>query len=399
MKRINIKLIIALAISLIAFGTVLTNISFAAISISAPDTVEKGKSFPVTINLPSEAVGYNVDIKLVFNDGVTQSQYFKDAKTTGADGGDFAFPGNPSTTFTATASGGATIEANITISDRNENRTKETLNKDINITNPEPTPQPQVKLTGISVDTVPKKVNYKEGESFDKTGMVINATYSDGSNKNVTGYTYSPSGALGPNDTTITISYSEGGEKKTATQKITVQAAPQQNTSTNTTNTTNTSNTANNKVNNTNTNTNTNTTVVNPTFRDVNEKVYAIKNCNVRSSCSTSANNKIGSLSEGELVIRTGVSQEWSRIKYNGQVAYVASNLLTTEEPEENTEEVNNVVNELDNNTVSNELADLKSEIGVLPEVGNPVAVKIFFVISAISVACVSGLLYFKKNG
>ena len=393
MKRINIKLISALVIAIIAFCTVLTNISFAAISISAPDSVGKGDSFTVTVNIPQGAVAYNGSISVKFADG-SEASSGELVKVTGVDGA-FSHPGNASASFTAKGEGNAVVTASFTASTEAGDDIGGTVNKTINVKAPEPTPQPQVKLTGISVDTVPKKVNYKEGESFDKTGMVINATYSDGSNKNVTGYTYSPSGALGPNDTTITISYSEGGEKKTATQKITVQAAPQQNTSTNTTNTTNTSNTANNKVNNTNTN----TTVVNPTFRDVNEKVYAIKNCNVRSSCSTSANNKIGSLSEGELVIRTGVSQEWSRIKYNGQVAYVASNLLTTEEPEENTEEVNNVVNELDNNTVSNELADLKSEIGVLPEVGNPVAVKIFFIISAISVACVSGLLYFKKNG
>ena len=74
--------------------------------------------------------------------------------------------------------------------------------------------------------TAPTKVIYTEGESFDKTGMVIEATYSDSSKKDVTGYTYTPTAALTTSDTTITISYTEGSETKTCTQTITVNAAP-----------------------------------------------------------------------------------------------------------------------------------------------------------------------------
>ena len=81
-------------------------------------------------------------------------------------------------------------------------------------------------LTGISVKTAPTKVIYTEGESFDKTGMVIEATYSDSTKKEVTGYTYAPTAALTTSDTTITISYTEGSETKTCTQTITVNAAP-----------------------------------------------------------------------------------------------------------------------------------------------------------------------------
>ena len=88
---------------------------------------------------------------------------------------------------------------------------------------PSPTP---ATLTGIKVKTAPTKLIYNEGESFDKTGMVIEATYSDSSKKEVTGYTYAPTAALTTSDTTITISYSEGSETKTCTQTITVNAAP-----------------------------------------------------------------------------------------------------------------------------------------------------------------------------
>ena len=92
-------------------------------------------------------------------------------------------------------------------------------------TNPVTPPAPAT-LTGISVKTAPDKVDYTEGESFDKTGMVIEATYSDSSKKDVTTYTYTPTGALTTSDTTITISYTEGGVTETCTQAITVNAAP-----------------------------------------------------------------------------------------------------------------------------------------------------------------------------
>ena len=86
------------------------------------------------------------------------------------------------------------------------------------------TPPAPVKLTGISVKTAPSKVTYNEGDSFDATGMVIEATYSDSSKKDVTGYTYAPTAALTTSDTTITISYSEGGVTQTCTQTIAVNA-------------------------------------------------------------------------------------------------------------------------------------------------------------------------------
>ena len=86
------------------------------------------------------------------------------------------------------------------------------------------TPPAPATLTGISVKTAPTKLTYNEGESFDKTGMVIEATYNDGSKKDVTGYTYTPTGALTTANTTISISYTEGSETKTCTQSITVNA-------------------------------------------------------------------------------------------------------------------------------------------------------------------------------
>ena len=62
-------------------------------------------------------------------------------------------------------------------------------------------------LTGITVTAQPAKTVYEEGECFDPAGMEITAAYSDGSSKQVTDYTWAPSGALTVNDDVITVSW------------------------------------------------------------------------------------------------------------------------------------------------------------------------------------------------
>ena len=128
------------------------------------------------------------------------------------------------TTYTYTPTGALTT-ANTTISiSYTEGSVTKTCTQAITVNAVMPlTP---VTLTGITVKTTPTKVTYNEGESFDKTGMVIEATYSDSSKKDVTTYTYTPTGALTTANTTISISYTEGSETKTCTQAITVNAAP-----------------------------------------------------------------------------------------------------------------------------------------------------------------------------
>lgn len=160
--------------------------------------------------------------------------------------------------------------------------------------------------------------------------------------------------------------------------------------------------------------------VVNPTFKDVNETVYAVSGCNVRSSCSSSiSSNKIGGLKEGQSVTRTGYHSEWSRISYNGKTAYVATRLLTTEAPKveeentvtntaENTAVKNEVTNKVEN-TVENEvvneavdqnaiLGNLQNEIGVLPEVGRNVADYMFMIVSFITLSIIMIVNYKLKN-
>ena len=77
-------------------------------------------------------------------------------------------------------------------------------------------------LDSIEITTPPTKTAYFSGETFNPAGMVVTAHYNDGSSAAVSGYTYSPSGALAAGNNTITVSYSEGGVTRTDTQAITV---------------------------------------------------------------------------------------------------------------------------------------------------------------------------------
>jgi len=79
-----------------------------------------------------------------------------------------------------------------------------------------------LQLIKIEMKQGPSKTAYTAGETFDSTGMVITATYSDGSTKDVTSYMIDPSGALTVNDTYVTVQYTEGGVAKTVQVAITV---------------------------------------------------------------------------------------------------------------------------------------------------------------------------------
>lgn len=155
-------------------------------------------------------------------------------------------------------------------------------------------------------------------------------------------------------------------------------------------------------------------------FKDVNETMYAIQDCNVRKSYSTDS-EKVGYLKLGQEITRTGVGDNgWSKIKYNGQDAYVATRLLSSEKPqEENTNNTNtntntNVIsntNEVANqNTISNasntdteltreqKLKIIQEEVGVLPEVGNNVAVVFYIAMTLLAlVGVASATFYIKK--
>lgn len=62
-----------------------------------------------------------------------------------------------------------------------------------------------VKLTGISVTTLPNKTRYKVRESFDSTGMVVTANFDDGSSETVTKYTLTQPDMTTSGTKTITV--------------------------------------------------------------------------------------------------------------------------------------------------------------------------------------------------
>ena len=84
----------------------------------------------------------------------------------------------------------------------------------------------QVKsLTGIEIISQPSKKIYKEGEKFDRTGMKVQALYSDGSKVEVTDYTViGEEDSLQIGTTSVRITYTENGsEPQYADQIITVK--------------------------------------------------------------------------------------------------------------------------------------------------------------------------------
>lgn len=78
---------------------------------------------------------------------------------------------------------------------------------------------------GIEVTTKPTKTSYLAGNSFNSAGMVVTASYGTGqailATAEVSGYSVSPS-VLTDGTTSVTITYSEGGETCTTTLAVTV---------------------------------------------------------------------------------------------------------------------------------------------------------------------------------
>lgn len=75
-------------------------------------------------------------------------------------------------------------------------------------------------------------------------------------------------------------------------------------------------------------------------FTETDETMYATTTVNVRSSYSTNS-DKLGSLTKAQSVKRTGIgtgaAAGWSRIEFNGKVAYVSSDYLSATKPQVNT--------------------------------------------------------------
>lgn len=77
-------------------------------------------------------------------------------------------------------------------------------------------------IVELNIKTPPTKTEYKEGQNFDKAGMVIEATRKNGKKEIITNYTIENGNNLKANQTSLTISY----EGVTVKQKITVLPNP-----------------------------------------------------------------------------------------------------------------------------------------------------------------------------
>ena len=159
----------------------------------------------ISFNDGSVRVGATLDLSTLFTSNSTGAVTYSITA-----GGSYATIDG--STLTGTAEGSVTVKAaQAESSSYNAGEATATI-----------TVNPALVLSSIAVTTAPTKTTYNEGESFDPTGMVVTATYTDNSTEAITGYTCSPDGALTTSDTEITISYTESGVTKTTTQAITV---------------------------------------------------------------------------------------------------------------------------------------------------------------------------------
>ena len=70
------------------------------------------------------------------------------------------------------------------------------------------------KINSLSITTPPSKIEYNEGESFDKTGMVVKVNLNNNKSYEIKDYTISPSGALKSLNKEVTISYGNKSVKQ-----------------------------------------------------------------------------------------------------------------------------------------------------------------------------------------
>lgn len=78
------------------------------------------------------------------------------------------------------------------------------------------------KLTGIQVTTNPSKTTYEYGDSLVTSGMIVQASYSDGATENVSGYTCTPTTFSTVGTQIVTVSYTENEVNQTTTFSVTV---------------------------------------------------------------------------------------------------------------------------------------------------------------------------------
>ncbi len=372
-SQISLILIILVAVTTI-FTSIVNAESIAG--LNHPSAVNVGENFNVSLILPGNAYSAEATITVKFSNGTTSSKKLVYMQGMGD------FPN--SVTFNASVAGGASIDATaIVISDSKGTAIESGGSKAGSLTVNAPSNPSNTGSNGASNNNNPSasQGNFKEVNETIYTTDVCNirksASMSSEKLGKVSKDTQLKRTGIGDNGWSR-IEY-KGQTAYITSQYVTTKAPEPKEVK----------------------------------FEEVNETMYAKQDCNVRKSWSTDS-DKVGYLISGKEVTRTGIGDNgWSRIKYNGQDYYVSTTLLTKEKPEEKDENiVNNTVvnNTLQNNTVNNtvtndvsgnktELQLVQEEIGVMPEVGNSIAVRIYIIVTAITASIISaGLYYMKKS-
>lgn len=89
---------------------------------------------------------------------------------------------------------------------------------------PTPGPITEANLTGITIISKPTKLEYKVGESLDKTGMIVKATFDDGSSSNVTNaVTINPTVFDSTGEVTVIVTYTHKTVTKGASFDVKVK--------------------------------------------------------------------------------------------------------------------------------------------------------------------------------
>ncbi len=364
MRKIVFQISIILLIMTIGMISVfITKVNADSVAgLNCPSSVEVGKNFTVSLILPSNAYSAQANITVKFSDGTTSSKSLVFLNGMGD------FPNSVS--FNAKTAGNATVTAsNIVISDSSANTVESGGSKSASININSNTPAQTSENSGTQTSTTnnaPAEVKFKDVNETVYTTERCNVrkSYSTSSDKITT---------LEKGTALKRTGVASNGWSRVSYNGATAYISSQYLT----------------------------TTQVEIKFKDVNEKMYAVQDCNLRKSWSTDS-DKVGYLTAGQEVIRTGIADNgWSRINNNGQTVYVASRLLTNEKPEENSEEeLPENLEDLENvqKTEEEMLAEIKEEVGILPEVGNNLAIIMYMFTVLFALCGVSvGIYYVKK--
>ena len=124
---------------------------------------------------------------------------------------------NNNVTFTVTLEANTTYYVKMVMGSR---YTKQEGTYEITITAPN---YVEKSLTEISVESMPDKTEYEIGEGFDADGLVIKASYSDGTSASITDYSLNGFDSSSAGEKTVTVTYTESGITKTTAFNVVIQ--------------------------------------------------------------------------------------------------------------------------------------------------------------------------------